>query len=102
MAERNEISGVLFGKTRRAVLSLLYTHTDEPFYLREIVRNAGGGLGAVQRELKQLSETGIIQRMVRGHQVYYQANSQCLVFEEIKGLIVKTVGKKRPKKNSLT
>ena len=87
-----DISQTLFGKTRRAVLSLLYSHVDEAFYLRQIVRVAGVGLGAVQRELKLLSDAGIIQRIVRGRQVYYQANPQCPVFGELKALVIKTVG----------
>jgi predicted nucleotidyltransferase len=86
------LSKTLFSKTRRAVLSLLYSHVDDTYYLRQIVRAAGVGLGAVQRELKQLSDAGIIQRIVRGHQVYYQANPQCPVFIELKALVIKTVG----------
>lgn len=86
------LSGTLFGKTRRAVLSLLYSHVDDAFYLRQIARAAGVGLGAVQRELKLLSEAGIIQRIVRGRQVYYQANPRCPVFEELKKMITKMVG----------
>ncbi len=89
---KEDISQTLFGKTRRAVLSLLYSHVDEAFYLRQIVRVAGVGLGAVQRELKLLSDAGIIQRIVRGRQVYYQANPQCPVFGELKALVIKTVG----------
>ena len=89
---RDNLSQTLFGKTRRAVLSLLYSQVDDSFYLRQIVRAAGVGLGAVQRELKQLSDAGIIQRIVRGHQVYYQANPRCPVFAELKSLVVKTVG----------
>jgi len=47
---KNEsLSATLFGKTRRAVLALLYSHVDESFYLRQIVRAAGVGMGAVQR-----------------------------------------------------
>lgn len=88
----DKLSETLFGKTRRAVLSLLYGHIDDAFYLRQIVRTVGVGLGAVQRELKQLSDAGIIQRIVRGRQVYYQANRQCPVFGELKTLVMKTVG----------
>ena len=88
----DNLSETLFGKTRRAVLSLLYSHIGDAFYLRQIVRTAGVGLGAVQRELKQLSDAGIIQRTVRGRQVYYQANSECPVFAELKALVMKTVG----------
>ena len=89
---RDNISETLFGKTRRAVLSLLFSHVDDAFYLRQIVRAAGIGVGTVQRELKELSNSGIIQRIVRGRQVYYQANPQCPVFEELKALVTKTVG----------
>ena len=86
------LSATLFGKTRRAVLALLYSHVEESFYLRQIVRTARVGLGAVQRELKMLSEAGIIRRTVRGRQVYYQANPECPVYAELKSLVVKTVG----------
>jgi predicted nucleotidyltransferase len=90
--ENSNLSANLFGKTRRAVLSLLYGHADEAFYIRHIVRVAGAGHGAVQRELKQLTDAGIIQRTVRGKQVYYQANAKCPIFAELKSLIVKTAG----------
>ncbi len=90
--EDTAISATLFGKTRRAVLSLLYGHADSAFYLRQIVRAAGGSVGAVQREVKRLSEAGIIRRMARGRQVYYQANPESPVFAELKGLVIKTAG----------
>ena len=92
VSENWDLSATLFGKTRRAVLSLLYSHADEAFYLRQIVRTTGVGLGSVQRELKQLSDVGIISRTVRGKQVYYQANRQSPIFNELHGLIVKTAG----------
>jgi len=92
----SNLSGALFGKTRRAVLSLLYGHADEAFYLRQIARAAGVGLGAVQRELRQLSEAGIIQRTVRGRQVYYQANPECPIFAELKGVVAEVAHNKQP------
>ena len=46
------LSKVLFGQSRRSILALLYGHADEQFYLREIARRAGTGIGATQRELK--------------------------------------------------
>jgi len=44
------------------------------------------------REVNRLASAGIISRMVQGRQVYYQANSECPVFAEIKGLMIKTSG----------
>jgi predicted nucleotidyltransferase len=91
MGNKN-LSSILFGKARRAVLSLLYGHSDESFYLRQIVRATGVGLGPVQRELKQLADVGIILRSAQGRQVYYRANPASPVFKELKSLITKTAG----------
>ena len=86
------LSETLFSRNRRAVLGLLYGRPGQEFYLRQVVRLSRGGHGAVQRELKALSEAGIIRRTVRHKQVYFQANPECPVFEELKALIVKTAG----------
>jgi len=77
----------LFGKVRRAILSVLFGHADESFYLRQIVRTTRFGLGPVQRELKILTDSGIIQRTVRGRQVYFQANPEYPIFHEIKNVV---------------
>lgn len=90
--QNGSLDSALFGKARRAVLALLYSHPDEAFYLRQLIRAAGAGQGAVQREVKRLSDAGIVRRTVRGHQVYYQADRRCPVFRELKSLAVKTAG----------
>jgi uncharacterized protein len=86
------LSNVLFSGSRRSVLALLYGHPDEQFYLREITRRAGTGIGATQRELRQLSEAGLIQDVRRGRQVYYQANRKNPIFVELKSILAKTSG----------
>lgn len=91
-AGTDELDGVLFGKTRRALLALLFSHPDESYYLRQLARLTRVGMGALQRELKSLSEAGIIAVRVQGRQSFFQANPQCPVFEELKGLILKTSG----------
>lgn len=90
--ENNGLATTLFSKARRAILSLLYGRADEAFYLRQIVRATGIGLGPVQRQLKQLTDAGILRRSVRGRQVYYQANSTCPLFSELQSLVIKTSG----------
>ncbi len=82
----------LFGETRTAVLGLLLSRPDEQFHLREIARQAGTGLGAVQRELSHLTELGIIKRQPQGNQTCYQADRRCAYFPELQGLILKTTG----------
>lgn len=73
-------------------MALFYTNTDESFYLRQAIRAIGLGQGTVQRELTRLTEAGLLVRLVRGHQVYYQANRQSPIFSEMKALIIKTAG----------
>jgi predicted nucleotidyltransferase len=82
----------LFGKTRRSILALLFSHAEEAFHLRKILRLAGISSGAGQRELKRLSEAGIVLRTVKENQVLFQANPRCAIFEELKSLITKTAG----------
>ena len=87
-----DASSVLFGRTRRRVLALLLGHPDERFYLRQIVRQSGAALGAVQRELQVLAEAGILRRTVEGRQVYFQANRESPIYPELQALLSKTVG----------
>jgi uncharacterized protein len=62
------------------------------FYLRQIVRLAGVGQGAAQRELSAWVDSGLLVRSRRGQQVYYRANRDSLIFGELKALAVKTAG----------
>jgi predicted nucleotidyltransferase len=88
----SKLSKTLFSRPRGAVLSILYSHTDELFYLRQIERISGVGVGALQRELKKLTEAGIIRRLRIGRQIFFQANTDCPVFKELRGLVIKTIG----------
>ena len=91
MSENLLCSG-LFGKTRQAVLALLYGRTDSSFYTKQILDAVKIGRGTVQRELKNLTDAGIIIREVQGRQVYYRANDQCPIFDELKSIVRKTFG----------
>jgi len=86
------IGSALFGKTRLAILALLYGQADRAFYLSEIVRLVGAGHGAVQRELARLARAGLLMRTEQGQQVYFQANPEAPVFDELRGLVRKTAG----------
>jgi predicted nucleotidyltransferase len=88
----DRISRLLFGTVRREILALLLGRPDEKFYTREILRAAGGGSGAVQRELRQLTEAGLIDRTTRGRQVYYSANRDAPIFNDLQSILQKTAG----------
>lgn len=92
--ESSSLPKLLFGQTRSGVLGLLYGHPEQSFYLRQIGRHVRASTGALQRELKQLVDAGLITRKPLGNQVFYQADRQSPVFPEMRSLVTKTVGVK--------
>src|SRR2546423_5632352 len=82
----------LFGRTRRAILALLFTRPERSYFVREIARITKAGQGAVQRDLLRLSKAGLLTQSRRGNQLFYQANQDSPVFSELRGLVIKTVG----------
>ena len=82
----------LFSKTQRQVLGLLFGTPERSFYLNEIVRIAGVGIGTVQRELEKLACAGLLTVEKIGNQKHYQANHNSPIYDELRGLVVKTFG----------
>jgi len=86
------LTTALFPKSRRVVLGLLFSHPDEAFYLREIARKTGLGTGHLQRELNRLNSAGIIRRFKRGRHVYFEANRDCPIYGDLRGIVRRTLG----------
>lgn len=92
---------VLFTKTQRQVLSLLFGNPDKSFYANEIVRFAEVGIGGVQRELEKLSQVGLLTITRIGNQKHYQANKKSPIYEELRGIVQKTFGLSDVLRNAL-
>ena len=92
MSTDKGLADLLFGRTRGAILALLYGHADQSFYTRQIAREVNASVGAVQRELENLSKVGLIVRSSLGSQVFYQANRNAPIFREMQALVNKTIG----------
>lgn len=86
----------LFSPVQLRVLALLFGQPDEKFYGRQIIDAAGSGRGAVQRQLEKLTEAGVINRFVSGNRIFYQANRDSPIFDELRRIILKTVGVVEP------
>ena len=92
LSDNSGLSEVLFSKTQRKVLSLLFGNPDKSFYANEIVRYAKMGIGSVQRELERLSKAGLLTTENIGNQKHYQANRKSPIFDELRGIVQKTFG----------
>jgi len=86
------VSEWLLPKARREVLGLLLVNPERRWHLREIVRRIDCALGTVRREVEGLAAAGILTRSRDGNRVYFQANTACPTYPELRGLMLKTVG----------
>ena len=83
---------LMFGAYRRELLARLLTRPDEDFHVRELARMTGIPAGSLHRELKALSETGLLLKARQGNQVRYRANPACPVYQELASIFRKTIG----------
>lgn len=90
--KKTGLGETLFTKTQRRVLGLLFGNPDRSYYANEIVRFAGAGIGTVQRELERLESAQLVTVSKIGNQKHYQANRQAPIFEELRGIVLKTFG----------
>lgn len=93
-AERQgtSLADALFTTTQQRVLALLFGQPGRSFFATELINLARAGSGAVQRELKRLVESGLVTASRVGNQKHYQANHASPVFNELRDLVIKTIG----------
>lgn len=89
---RTSVADALFTATQQRVLSLLFGQPERSFFTKELIDLAGGGSGAVQRELARLQQSGLVVQTVLGNQKHYQANAQAPIFAELRGIVAKMLG----------
>ena len=92
MGSTNGLGDALFTKTQQRVLAVLFGAPDRSFYLNEIVRLSGAGNGAVHRELARLLACGMLTAGLIGNQKHFQANRAAPIFDEVRGIVLKTFG----------
>ncbi|TCS68991.1 ArsR family transcriptional regulator [Sulfuritortus calidifontis] len=83
---------LLFSAYRRQVLGLLLLRPDDSLHVREIARLTGVPAGSLHRELRALTEAGLLQREPAGNQVRYRANRACPIYPELTEIFRKTAG----------
>ena len=86
------LSDILFKEYRRRVLCLLLLRPDQSYHVREIARITDTVPGTLHKELSKLAAADVLKKFSRGNQVSYQANRDCLIFEELSSILRKTSG----------
>lgn len=88
----SSLGAALLGRTREAVIGLLFTDPALGLHVREIARRTGFSAPTVARELRMLEAVGVVTSEAIGRQVSYRANAACAIFPELRSIAVKTWG----------
>src|SRR6266566_4863768 len=100
-SRRKSLADALFTKTQQRVLRVLFGQPERSYYASELIRDAGTGSGAAQRELARLEASVLIVARRIGNQRHYQANATSPLFAELRGIVLKTVGLAEPLRHAL-
>ena len=95
------LGSVLFTNTQQRVFACLFGQPERSYFANELINLTGAGSGAVQRELKRLSESGLVTSEMRGNQRHFQANPQSPIFQELTQIVQKTFGLAHPIREAL-
>jgi len=83
----------LFSSSARVeVLALFLTNPERTFYQREIERETGQPIRAVQREVERFEGAGLLLRSAEGNRVLFQLNPGFPLAAELRALFQKALG----------
>jgi predicted nucleotidyltransferase len=88
-------------KIRQDLLALFFTNPSQGFYLRQLQRILGYSAGSIRRELLKFQKDDLFETKRIGNLLYYSLNKTHPLFNEIKGIVSKTVGVEGRLKNTL-
>lgn len=91
----------LFSPVQGRLLGLLYSQPDREFQSADLIRMVGAGTGAAHRQLRQLTEAGLLSVVPHGSQKFYRANQESPIFAELRSIVLKTVGLVQPLRDAL-
>ena len=95
------LADALFSNIQQRVLAYVFGQPERSFFATELIKLAGGGSGAVQRELARLADSGLVTVSRVGTQKHYQANPKAPIFSELCAIAQKTVGLAEPLRSAL-
>lgn len=98
---RPSLIDALLSTTQQRILALLFGQPDRSFFGNELIELTKSGSGGVQRELRRLTDSGLVTATRIGNQRHFQANRAAPLFQELRSIILKTVGLAEPLRQAL-
>lgn len=86
------LSEALFRGVQQRILALFFGQPNRSFHVNELMRLTASGKGGLQRELRRLTDPGLVSVTNVGNQKRYQANQVSPIFDELCAIVQKTFG----------
>lgn len=83
---------IFSSKTRAEIIRILFGIDQPEVHLREIQRKSGLAIETVRKEAMKLEDLELIIKRQDGNRLYFKANTQHPLFNELAQLVVKTSG----------
>lgn len=86
------LKDLFVSEVRVNVLKVMLGSPAKPFHVRALVRAVKTEINAVRRELKRLTDLGLLRNRQSGNRIYYSVNTSSPYFPELLSLIAKEEG----------
>jgi len=84
-----ELGYLLFKEMRYRILRLILLSPEDSYHVREVSRLVGISAGSIHRELRTLTDAELLLRETVGNQVLYRANTDCVIYGELRSIVAK-------------
>jgi predicted nucleotidyltransferase len=89
---KNRPLDALLPAIRQGILAAMLLEPEREWYLSDLAAHLGRTPSSLQRDLARLAGAGILRRRRDGNRVYFQADSDCPIFSELRQILIKTAG----------
>jgi predicted nucleotidyltransferase len=89
---KQSVLDALMPPVRQRILGATFGAPDRWWYLSELADALGTSPSSLQRELDSLTAAAILVMRREGRRTYYRANDAGAIYEELRGIVQKTMG----------
>ena len=86
------LSDILSSRVRAEIFRLLFGLDEKEVHLREMERQASLALGTIRQDLQKLVKLDLVTTRRDGNRLYYRANTEHPLYQDIRKLVLKTAG----------
>jgi hypothetical protein len=87
-----ELESLITSRTRIKMLLKFFSNSNSSAYLREMAEEFGESTNSIRHELNNLSKAGYLLASAQGRTIAYRANTNHLLYPQLKNLVHKYLG----------